>query len=612
MHGMNKWLLGIFYTLFLIVPALDAKLINILDEPQLLLTDSSCYYDQEGLSFSEVKTKQFTPSVEAYINRSFDAETTVWVQLDLQNPSDMPMERVLEITNPLLPDITLYDGEEQKKMGILYKDAGYRHINPSFVLTFKPHEHRIVWLKVRNKTTMLEFGLLLEPKPLFEHQDLMQQMQITLFLGMIFALWAFALLLYLYMRDSSYFFYALYLFALMFHQMTYVGLTPLYAPLWFNRIDDLIVVPKVVFLIIAAAWYAMIFLRTERFRVIHRVYWGFIIWLLVMIPVTGTQWFYVPEVSIVTGLLFVFFNTFVGIYIYLKGYKQARFFVLGWLVLIFAYILMIIDALGAISVMHTIPNLLMWASTIEATLLLLAFVDRYSVLEGEKEQLNEELVLEYNMRQNIIENEVKEKTMELSTALTQKELLFKELHHRVKNNLQLVMSLLRLQHDHSSYDEENGMLEQLEGRIGAIARTHELLYQRSGDEMVNMQEYVDDYVEGMEASLDDVNITLTSDIDARLPLSEAVYVGLIINELVSNALKHAYGADGGGVHIQLTANGDVYLLEVSDEGRGYNNQDIDEKSLGLTLVKTLVEEQLEGTLLLDSTKGTHYTMRFVV
>ena len=149
---MNKWLLSVFYTLLFIVPALDAKLINIIDEPQLLLKDSSCYYDKEALAFSEIKTKQFTPSVEAYINRSFDAQTTVWVQLDLQNPSDTPMERVLEVTNPLLPDITLYDGGEQRKMGILYKDEDYRHINSSFLLSFGPYEHRIVWLKVRNKT----------------------------------------------------------------------------------------------------------------------------------------------------------------------------------------------------------------------------------------------------------------------------------------------------------------------------------------------------------------------------------------------------------------------------------------------------------------------------
>jgi len=612
MQGMNKWLFSVLYTLLFIVPALDAKPINIIDGPQLLLKDSNCYYDQEALSFSEIKTKQFVPSIEAYINRSFDAETTVWVQLDLQNPSDMPVERVLELTNPLLPDITLYDGTEQKKMGILYKDEDYRHINPSFVLTFEPHEHRIVWLKVRNKTTMLEFGVVLEPKQVFEHQDLMQQIQITLFLGMVLALWILALLLHLYMRDRSYFFYAVYLFMLMFHQMTYVGFTPLYAPLWFNRIDDLIVVPKISFLIIAAAWYAMIFLDTARFKMIHRTYQGMIIWLLVTMPVVGTPWFYVPEISVVTGLVFVFFNTFVGIYSYLQGTKQARFFVLGWLVLIFAYLLMILDALGAISVMHRIPNLLMWASTIEATLLLLAFVDRYSVLESEKERLNSEFVLEYNLRQNIIQNEVEEKTAELSTTLKQKELLFKELHHRVKNNLQLVMSLLRLQHDHSTCDEENSMLEQLEGRIGAIARTHELLYQRSGDEMVDMAEYVDDYVEGMEGSLEAVNITLQSNIDANLPLSEAVYVGLIINELVSNAVKYAYGDEGGEINIQLKANGQVYLLEVYDEGKGYNQQTLDGKSLGLTLVKTLVEDQLEGTLSLDSTKGTHYMMRFVL
>ena len=609
---MKKWLLGICYALFLIVPTLDAKLITIADEPQLLLKDSSCYYDQEELSFSEVKAKQFIPSFQAYINRSFDAKTTVWVQLDLQNSSNVPIERVLEITNPLLPEITLYDGDQERKMGIFYKDENYRHINPSFVLTFKPHEHRIVWLKVKNKTTMLEFGLLLKSKSVFEHQDLVLQSQITLFLGMILALWIFALLLYLYMRDSSYFFYALYLFILMFHQLTYIGLTPLYAPLWFNRIDDMIVVPKISFLIIAAAWYAMLFLDTSRFKRIHRIYQGIIVWLLIMMLLVGTPWFYVPEVSIVTGLLFVFFNTFSGIYIYLQGTKQARFFVLGWLVLIFAYLLMILDSLGAFSVMHKIPNLLMWASTIEAILLLLAFMDRYNVLESEKEQLHDEFVLEYNLRQKIIENEVEEKTDTLSTTLKQKEILFKELHHRVKNNLQLILSMVRLQHDFSTCDEENYMLEQLEGRIGAIARTHELLYQRSGDELINMQEYVDEYIEGMDETLQESNITLKSDVKATLPLKEAVYVGLIINELVSNAVKHAYDTTGGVIYIRLKASGTVNLLEVCDEGKGYNKQLVDEKSLGLILVHTLAEEQLEGTLELDTSRGTHYIIRFIV
>jgi two-component sensor histidine kinase len=254
----------------------------------------------------------------------------------------------------------------------------------------------------------------------------------------------------------------------------------------------------------------------------------------------------------------------------------------------------------------------LWATSLEALLLLLAFVDRFALVQSEKEQLHADFLLEYNLRQKIIENEVAEKTETLSETIKQKELLFKELHHRVKNNLQLILSLIRIQHDYSTCGEEGTMLTQLEGRISAIARTHELLYQSSGDERVDMDVYVQDYVESMDASLRDLNLELQSDVEATLPLKEAVYVGLIINELVSNAMKYAYEKEGGIIHIRLHESGQVKTLEVCDEGKGYNEQLVEEKSLGLVLVHTLVEEQLEGTLELDITEGTHYTIRFVI
>ena len=274
-----------------------------------------------------------------------------------------------------------------------------------------------------------------------------------------------------------------------------------------------------------------------------------------------------------------------------------------------AYLLLILDSLGVISVMYYLPKMLMWATTIEAVLLLLAFVDQLSILEKQKEQLHEELVLEYNLRERIIQNEVEEKTQKLSETLQQKELLYKELHQRVKNNLQLIMSLIRLQHDHSSCDE--GMT-QLEGRIAAIARTHDLLYQQYEDGVVDMQEYMDSYTDAMDDSLHDLNIDLHSEVEATLPLREAVYVGLIINELISNAVKHAYTPKGGKLYLRFREEKRHYTLEVCDEGKGYNNRDIKSNTFGLSLVETLVKEQLDGSIEVDSSEGVHYIIRFEV
>ncbi len=590
--------------------AAEAKGVDVSSPAQQLLSHGSLYLDRDNRPFDEVVKQHFSPYDEEHINLSFDAETVVWVELNLVNNSDERLERILEVGNPLLEKVVLFEGSEQHESGMLHVGEDQHHLNPSFLLTFSPQESKTLWLRIQNTTTALQFDLHLKSVDRFYHDDLMSQYTITIFLGIILAFLIYALLLFFYTKDRSYLYYTLYLATLLFQQMTYVGFLPMHAPLWFTEIDDLIVVPKVAMMIIAAAWFAQSFLKTEQYKKIHRTYNLIVLFLFIQMPLVGTPWFYLPELTVLTGLAFIVFNTYVGVYVYRQGNKQARFFIAGWAVLIMAYLLMIFDALGVISVMYFLPNLVMWATALEAMFLLLAFVDRLSILQQQKEKLDQDLIHVYSSRQEVIECEVVEKTRELSTALRQKELLFKELHHRVKNNLQLILSLMRLQNDSYECDKDDTFLNQLEGRIRAIARTHEMLYQNNEAETVDMEKYVNSYIDELKNSMPKAKIAFESEIEASLPLKKAVYVGLVINELVSNALKHAYGESAGRVHIALKVVDNRYLLEVDDDGAGYDPKEISPRSLGLILVKSLIEEQLEGTLDFDNADGSHYSMRF--
>ncbi|MDA3946443.1 MAG: ATP-binding protein [Helicobacteraceae bacterium] len=608
---MRQHLLALL--LFFMVSAsagLEAKNVDVFSVKQQLLSHSSVYLDRENRTFDEVIKQHFSPYDENHINLSFDAETAVWVELTLVNSGDELIERILEIGNPLLEKVVLFEDSAQQEAGMLQVAEDQHHLNPSFLLTFMPQESKTIWLRIENKTTALQFDLHLKSVDRFYHDDLMSQYTITIFLGIILAFLMYALLLFVYTKDRSYLFYTLYLSTLLFQQMTYVGFLPLHAPLWFTAVDDLIVVPKVAMMIIAAAWFAQSFLKTQQYKRVHRTYNLIVLFLFIQMPLVGTPWFYLPELTVLTGLAFIIFNTCVGLYVYRQGNKQARFFIAGWAVLIIAYLLMIFDAMGVISVMYFLPNLVMWATALEAMFLLLAFVDRLSILQQQKEKLDRDLIHEYSSRQEVIEHEVVEKTAELSSALAQKELLFKELHHRVKNNLQLILSLMRLQNDTYECDKENTFLQQLEGRIRAIARTHEMLYQNNEAETVDMEEYVERYIDELKNSMPNDKMIFESAIEASLPLKKAVYVGLVINELVSNTLKHAYGEAGGRVYIALKLIDNRYVLEVADEGIGYDPQETRSKSLGLILVKSLVEEQLEGSLTFDNSNGSHYIMRF--
>lgn len=204
----------------------------------------------------------------------------------------------------------------------------------------------------------------------------------------------------------------------------------------------------------------------------------------------------------------------------------------------------------------------------------------------------------------------------LKGSLQEKEVLLKEIHHRVKNNLQIISSLLQLQSFHLEDKSAGGVLEDLESRIRAIAAVHEKLYQSESLMRIDLNEYIQDLSEHLFYSYGPSpgGIGLVIDInDMSCGIDTAVPLGLIVSELVSNSLKHGF-PDGrtGSVMISLSSVlGDEFELRVSDNGVGMP-RDLSEmgtETLGLSLVKSLAD-QLHADIRLDRTNGTNYRFRF--
>jgi two-component sensor histidine kinase len=192
--------------------------------------------------------------------------------------------------------------------------------------------------------------------------------------------------------------------------------------------------------------------------------------------------------------------------------------------------------------------------------------------------------------------------------------LLKEIHHRVKNNLQIISSLLNLQSDNIDLADPARTFRESQDRIRSMALIHEKLY-RSGDvARIDFREYVESLTSGLYRSyFPGPGVRIFADVEnVSLDIDLAVSCGLIINELVSNALKYAF-PDGraGKIHVSLAGDGDSYTLTVSDDGVGLPpGLDFrDTPSLGLQLVNTLVG-QLEGTIELDSAEGTRFKITF--
>jgi len=611
-----KSLFFVFLILTLSHISLSAEAININQDHKISILESSdVYFDTQELNITQIIKRQLLhPYEDSNINTGM-LSTTIWVRFTLSNQSEHLTDKVLVLTSPLLEHITLYNTKNlhtPQHKGVYHIRKEHHTLFPYYHIKLQPHSTETYYLKVRSLLTPVDFTVILHEHEIFEYEDRFQQLTDILLIGFVLALMLYSFILYFYTKDKSYLYYSFYLFALVYQQFTYLGLTQIYFPLSFIHIDMKIPVFKVNLLVITAALFAMHFLKTKHLKKIHFIYKTFIAVSLFEILFLSTSHFYNLYIVIFTGALFIFFNLGAGIISYKKGNKQARLFIAGFGIVFFSYFLIILDAIGITSLMQKYQNILMFGTAFEALILSLAFADRYIILQKEKARVDARILEESTQRTTIIENEVIKKTKALNSALETKELLLKEVHHRVKNNLQIILSIIRLQQDEIEDETINEKFIDLENRINAISKTYDMLLIKENLEEIDMDEYIDSLLLDIQETIqqNNQNIDIETDIDAKIPLRESVYIGLIINELVTNAYKYAFGNEGV-ISISLQQDKHNFVLKIQDNGKGYNSKET-ERSLGLKLIHTLVYDQLEGTLEKETTHHTHYTIRFAL
>jgi len=205
----------------------------------------------------------------------------------------------------------------------------------------------------------------------------------------------------------------------------------------------------------------------------------------------------------------------------------------------------------------------------------------------------------------------------IKASLKEKEVLLREIHHRVKNNMQVIISLLSLQYDKIKDKQSLEMFKESQDRIRSMSLIHEKLYQSGDLANIAFSGYVKDLVTRLVGSygVNPERIELKIEVeDVSIGLDNAIPCGLIINELVSNSLKYAFPQEGKGeIKIALrSVNEDELELTVSDNGIGIP-EDLDfenPESLGLDLVKTLAEHNLDAKIELDRKEGITFRILF--
>ena len=216
--------------------------------------------------------------------------------------------------------------------------------------------------------------------------------------------------------------------------------------------------------------------------------------------------------------------------------------------------------------------------------------------------------------QDITEHKIAEE--KIKSSLKEKEMLLQEIHHRVKNNLQVISSLLRLQSRFIKDQNSIDIFKETQNRVRSIAILHEKLYQSDNLAKIKINEYVKILAEDLMYfyELEESNINMILDIDdVSLNIETAIPCGLLINEMVANSLKYAFpNQKNGEIKIELHSNNeDQFNLTVGDNGVGIPEEIDPEKAetFGMQLIKYLTK-QLKGTIELDNNNGTKYQLKF--
>ncbi len=227
------------------------------------------------------------------------------------------------------------------------------------------------------------------------------------------------------------------------------------------------------------------------------------------------------------------------------------------------------------------------------------------------EEMVEERTRELSLANEELKKEVAQRKLaqeQINESLKEKIVLLREVHHRVKNNLQIVSSLLNLQAGYISDKKVQEVFKESQARVRSMALIHEKLYQSRDLDKINFSDYIDSLINELlnsyRSQLNRINIRCEAE-QIFLEIDQSILCGLIINELISNSIKHAFkGRDRGEVVVKLLNEDDSYRIIVQDNGIGFpDNIDIENAdTLGLQLVTSLTS-QMRGNLEIRSENG---------
>ena len=588
------------------------------------------YVDTKGtLTLEEVQTLKRQGSrfhtIDIHKANFGYQEDVYWLTTTISNPTTRNKKLILELPYPGIDHLQVYvlkkeEVAEEIIMGdrVPFASRPIDYAGFAIPLLIPASDDIELFIRVETSGTMALSMELKEPALFFSKANTMSLI-LGLYFGAVLIMLVYNLILFVYLKDISYFNYVAFHFFLFILQFSLNGLG--YQYLWPNFPDvNRFIIPLTMNLAgIFVITFFMSFLRTRL--VVPRIHNYLKYYLQIQIALLITALF-IPFRMEAVILSYIALTTIllllgIAIYIFMRTRsKEAKFYLVAWGMFLGGSLLTVLQNNGYIPSTPVTIYASQAGVLMELSLLSIGLAYRYKEMHGKLLKKDAQLrQLNTSLEEKVHERtkDVYEKNRQLAREVANKKTLLRELYHRVKNNLQVIASLLSLQASRIDDPHYKEIFRQNQQRIKSMFLLHEHLYQSGSLDVIDMENYVQTLVQEIQGSYSAEHITFdVTCSDVELDLERAILSGLIINELVTNAVKYAFkGINDPRITLRLFQEGTKIILEIRDNGIGMESDSVaGEKSLGKKIVNTLVTLQLKGEIFQKNENGVAYRIEF--
>jgi two-component sensor histidine kinase len=560
-----------------------------------------------------------------------------WIKLSLENPQKYPIKRLLKFNYPLLDSVTFYrmtpDGTYSRKISgdtVAIELHEKKDENIIFHLTMEAKTKETLYFHIRSMSSM-DLQLYLMNDEYYYTSRIAKTALLGIFYGGAAIMILYNFFLFLSIRERSYFYYVVFQIANLLALLALSGVAFRY--IWPDHPDiNNTIIP---FLIVLAHVLAIMFTRTfldtkallpKQDKALQII---LAFSLIILILTTVLDYYY----GIILSVFVLFIATpsmvSVGLIAYYRyNVRASKFYLIAWILLFIGTMLTGMKNIGLLPINFFTT----WGTHIGVffELLLLSFglADRINVVRIQKDRFQEEAAQKAKILTNVLRKskeelgqEVKERTEELFLAnqelhksVSIKEALLKEVHHRVKNNLQVIISMMWLQRRRTQNEAVHTLIDDSTARLQSMAVIHEMLYQNNDITMVNLEEYLRSLVDLCRRNTLSESVRIDASFQPlEINMDSAVTMGLICNEVLSNVFKHAYRDTdtGNKLFIRCEQRGNRVSLRIKDNGIGFEGFTQNKKCIGIMLVHSLADKLQEAKIVYKKYNGTYFRLEFL-